>query len=287
MMKKKNLFTLSLKDFFTPYFLALALLPMIITFVLLFVSLSYGVQMLNDKINTLRIEKTSTEYSTPAQTTSQSSVSITVDANQSENTSLTDINPMALFQSLQSSQILSSMLENDILRWIIEKIVLLAAGYFLLILSVIIAVIIVGFFTPHVVRKLKSRHYPPFEIKGHGNLLEIVWYALKSFLVMLLLYVLLIPFYFIPFLNIIAFNLPAYYFFHKMLVFDVGSTVNTKPEYFRIMALAGNQIRLRTFLVYLLSMIPFVAIFFPLFFVIYLSHLFINETIELRSAVQE
>ncbi|MBE0497839.1 MAG: EI24 domain-containing protein [Campylobacterales bacterium] len=286
-MKKKNLFTLALKDFFTPYFLTLALAPMVITLLLLFSALSYGAQMLHEKINTLRIEKTSTEYSTPSQTISQSSLSITVDENQSESSSLTDIDPMALLESLKSSQILSSMLENDILRWIIEKIILLAAGYFLLILSVIIAVIIVGFFTPLVVRKLKSRYYPPFKIIGHGNLFEIVWYALKSFLVMLLLYLLLIPFYFIPILNIIAFNLPAYYFFHKMLVFDVGSTINTKPEYFRIMVLAGNQIRLRTFMIYLLTLIPFVAIFFPLFFVIYLSHLFINETIELRGAPRE
>ncbi len=287
MMKKKNLFALALKDFFTPYFLVLSLLPMIITIALLFVSLSYGMQVLNNKINSLYIEKKSTEYSTPTQTTSQSSVNITFDANQSETSSLLDFNPMALFESLQSSQILSSMLENDILRWIIEKIIFLAAGYFVLLFSVIIAVFIVGFFTPLVVRKLKSRHYPPFAIKGHGNLFEIVWYAIKSFLVMLLLYLLLIPFYFIPFINIIAFNLPAYYFFHKMLIFDVGSTVNTKAEYFRIMALMGNQIRLRTFLIYLLTLLPFVAIFFPLFFVIYLSHLFINETIELRSAAQE
>ena len=285
-MKKKNLFTLALKDFFTPYFLTLALAPIVITLLLLFSALSYGVQLLSDKLNTVRIEKTSTHYSTPTQVQSQSSLDITFDANQTESSSWLGSDPMALFESLKNSQILYSLLENDILRWIVEKIIFLAAGYFLLIFSVIIAVIIVGFFTPLVVRKLKSRHYPAFEIVGHGNLFEIVWYALKSLLVMLLLYLLLIPFYFIPFLNIIAFNLPAYYFFHTMLVFDVGSTVNTKPEYFRIMALAGNQIRLRTFLIYLLTLIPFVAIFFPLFFVIYLSHLFINETLELRSAAQ-
>lgn len=283
MMKKKNLFTLSVKDFFTPYFLGMALLPMLITLALLFSSLSYGMQMLNEKINAIHIEQRSSEYATPTQKSSQSSVEITFDDNQSSSSSLFDINPMELFESLQSSQILSSMLQNDIMRWIIEKVLFLVAGYFILILSVLIAVFIIGFFTPLVVRKLKSRHYPPFEIKGHGNLFSVSWYTLKSLLIMLFLYLLLIPFYFIPVLNIIAFNLPAYYFFHKMLVFDVGSTINTKAEYLRIMALAGNQIRLRTFLIYLLTLVPFVGIFFPLLFVIYLSHIFINETLELRA----
>jgi hypothetical protein len=287
MMKKKSLFTLSLKDFFTPYFLILALLPLIITLSILFVSLSYAMQTLNDTINSVRIEKTTTEYKTPTQSKTESSVNITFDDNQSTDSSLLDINPMALFESIQSSQIIASMLQNEYLRWIIEKIIYLVASYFILILAVIIAVIIVGFFTPLVVKKLKSRHYPPFEIKGHGTLLAVTWHAVKSFLIMILLYLVLIPFYFIPVLNIIAFNLPAYYFFHKMLVFDVGSTLNTKAEYLRIKAIVGNQILLRTFLMYLLTMIPFVGVFFPLLFVIYLSHIFMNETIELSMVTEK
>ncbi len=281
MMKKKNLFTLSLKDFFTPYFLSLALMPLIITLVILFGILGYGAQFLNDKINTVHIEKTTSEYSTPTQSRTESSVNITFDDNQTKSSFL-DINPMDIFESLQTSEVLFSMMENKYLRWVIEKVVFLIASYFILILAVIIAVLIVGFFTPLVIKKLKSRHYPPFEIKGHGSFLYVLWFALRSFAIMVLLYIILIPLYFIPFLNIIAFNLPAYYFFHKMLVFDVSSSMNTKKEYLQIKAIVGNQIRLRTFLMYLLTLIPFVGIFFPLLFVIYLSHIFINESLELR-----
>lgn len=281
MMKKKNLFSLSVKDFFTPYFLSLAIFPLVITLVILFAILGYGMQVLNDTMNSVHIEKTTTEYSTSTHSSSQSSVNVSYDENRTSS-SLLDIKPMELFESLQSSQILASMLENRYLRWIVEKIVFLVASYFILILAVIIAVIVVGFFTPLVISKLKSRHYPPFEIKGHGSLWEILWHAIKSLLVMVLLYIVLIPLYFIPFLNIIAFNLPAYYFFHKMLVFDVGSSMNTKKEYVQIKAIVGNQIRLRTLLMYILTLIPFVGIFFPLLFVIYLSHIFMNESIELR-----
>lgn len=281
MMKHKNLFALSLKDFFTPYFLSLALLPLVLTLVLLFGILSYGMQVLNDKMNAVHIEKTTTEYSTPNSSHSQSSVNISFDENASS-TSFLDINPVSLFNSLQNSDILSSMLEYSWLRWIIEKFVLLFASYFILILGVIIAVTIVGFFTPLVVKKLKSRHYPPFVIKGHGSIAYMLWYTLKSLLIMLVLYLVLIPLYFIPFINIIAFNLPAYYFFHKMLVFDVGSSINTKKEYAKIKAMMGNQIRLRTALIYCLTLIPFVGVIFPLFFVIYLSHIFMTESVELR-----
>ena len=280
-MKQKNLFSLSLKDFFTPYFLSLALLPLIITLVILFAILGYGMQVLNDTMNSVHIEKTTTEYSSPSQSHSESSLDIRFDDNASSS-SLLEINPIDLFESIQTSEILSSMLEYTWIRWVIEKLVFLVASYFILILAVIIAVVIVGFFTPLVVKKLKSRHYPPFEIKGHDSVVSVIWFTIKSLLVMILLYIVLIPLYFIPFLNIVAFNLPAYYFFHKMLVFDVGSNINTKKEYLQIKSVIGNQIRLRTFLLYLLTLIPFVGIIFPLFFVIYLSHIFINESLELR-----
>lgn len=99
----------------------------------------------------------------------------------------------------------------------------------------------------------------------------------------MILYIVLIPIYFIPLLNIIAFNLPAYYFFHKMLVYDVGSEINTKKEFVQIKAIVSNQIRLRTLGMYALTLIPFVGIFFPILFVIYLTHIFINESLELRA----
>jgi len=282
MMKKKNLLSLSIKDFFSSYFLGLAFLPLIITLVILFTSLTYGINSLNNTLNNVHIEKTTTTNTTKDSSETQSSVNISYDESTST-TSMFEVNPMHLLDSLQSSAILSSMLENKVLRWIIEKVVFLIATYFILIISVIISVTIVGFFTPLVVKKLKSRHYTSFEIKGHGSIAYVIFYALKSLLVMILLYILFIPLYFIPLLNIVAFNLPAFYFFHKMLVFDVGSTINSEKEYKQIKTIVSSQLKLRTFFMYLLTMIPFIGIFLPLFFVIYLSHIFINESVELRA----
>jgi len=192
MLKKKKLFALSLKDFFTPYFLSLALMPLFITLVILFGLLTYAMQTLNDNMNAVRIEKTTTQYSDKTSSHSESSFDISYDENASS-TSLLDINPISLFESLQSSDILSSMMEYSWLRWVIEKVVFLIASYFILILALIIAVIIVGFFTPLVIAKLKSRHYPPLEIKGHGSVSSTLWYTLKSLLIMIILYIVFIP----------------------------------------------------------------------------------------------
>jgi len=283
MMKKKNLFALSVKDFFSPYFLSLALMPLFLTLVILFAGLSYGVGVLDETMKSVKVEKTTTSYSDKSSSHTESSINVTYDDSNVTSTPFYEINPVELFESVQTSPILASMMQNDIMRWIIEKVVFLVAGYFVFILAVIIAVVIVGFFTPLIVKKLKSRHYPPFEIKGHGSVLSAIWHAIKSLIIMVILYIVLIPLYFIPFINIIAFNLPAYYFFHKMLVFDVGSEINTKKEFLQIKAIVSNQIRLRTLLMYMLTLIPFVGIFFPILFVIYLSHIFINESLELRA----
>ncbi|MDF1882191.1 hypothetical protein JHD50_12925, partial [Sulfurimonas sp. MAG313] len=63
MIKPKNLLTLSIKDFFTSYFMGLALLPLVSTLVILFSTLGYGMQVLDDGLKSVRVEKTTTEYS--------------------------------------------------------------------------------------------------------------------------------------------------------------------------------------------------------------------------------
>jgi hypothetical protein len=93
---------------------------------------------------------------------------------------------------------------------------------------------------------------------------------------------LLIPFYFIPLLNVVAINLPFYYFFHRLLNFDVGSTICSKEDYKKIMFYKGNSIRLKTFVMFLVTMIPFTALFAMVFFVVYLGHVYFNELDTMR-----
>jgi len=100
---------------------------------------------------------------------------------------------------------------------------------------------------------------------------------------MVLLFFLLIPFYFVPLLNIVAINIPLYYFFHKMLTFDVSSTICTKDEAKHISFFNKNNIRLKTLLLYLISLVPFAIFFGAIFFVIYLGHTYFLETKKIRA----
>jgi hypothetical protein len=101
---------------------------------------------------------------------------------------------------------------------------------------------------------------------------------------MIILFLVLIPVYFVPVLNIIAFSLPLYYFFHKLLNFDVSSTILSKEEYKTIYKTQGNNFRLRTLFLYIISMIPFATLFSAVYYVIYLGHSYFIQLDKLQKA---
>ena len=101
-------------------------------------------------------------------------------------------------------------------------------------------------------------------------------YSFTSYIAGFLLYtvgtILFIPLYFVPLINIIAFSLPFYYFFHKLLNYDVSSTILSQEEFEKIYETQSNKVRLRTLLLYFISMIPFITLFTAVFYIIYLGH---------------
>ena len=138
--------------------------------------------------------------------------------------------------------------------------------------SVILSIIIIGFLTPMILGILHKRYYSHLELNGYGTLFSSLWELFKSLSMMVLLFLILIPVYFVPVLNIIAFALPLYYFFHKLLNFDVSSTILTKEQYKEIYKKEANSFRLRTLFLYLVSIIPFATLFSAVYFIIYLGH---------------
>lgn len=126
-------------------------------------------------------------------------------------------------------------------------------------------------------------HYVDVEMIGFGNVFESVWLPIKWGMIMILLFIVLLPFYFIPMLNVVALNLPLYYFFHKMLNYDVGSSICTREEFILIQNLYAGELRLKTLVLYLLSLVPFVILFATVFYVIYLGHTYFIKVRELRN----
>ncbi len=188
--------------------------------------------------------------------------------------------------TLQNTAIIKFLMSSAITSWIASFLVYTVGSLLMLYLSIFVALLVIGLLTHIILKELQRRHYQDVEMIGYSNLFAGVLLALKWFVIMIILFVVCIPLYFIPVLNIIAFNFPLYYFFHKMLNYDVSSSICTKQEFYRIKVFHGSTLRLKTLVLYLISLIPFVIFFATVFYVIYLGHSYFLEVRKIR-AMQE
>ncbi len=247
---------LSIKDFFTKPMLKIALLPlifvMIVMFILFFAAADYGFDALQEFIRA------------------------------SQNNEEINIDPNAPFYFIWATYIITFLFKYSITSWLVGFLVYTIGTIFVMMFSVLLTILIIGFLTPIILNVLKKRHYNHVQTNGFGSLLSPVWVALKSGIIMILLFIIFIPLYFIPLVNIIAFNLPFYYFFHKLLTYDVASTILTEEEYKLIQAKDANKFRFRTLFLYFISMIPFITLFSAVFYIIYLGHSYFIQLQKLR-----
>ncbi len=251
----------SIKDLLTPKMLKYSIVPLILTLVVMYVLFFIVAGIGVDQLGEMSLQSSQTT------TTMQNGVPHTESFN-------TMIEGTAIIQFLMSYAITS---------WIATFLIYAIGSFAVLYLSIFIAVIVIGFLTPLVLKELQSRHYRDIEMIGYSNIFESIFLVLKWAIIMLLLFIILIPFYFIPLVNIVAFNLPLYYFFHKMITFDIASNICTKEESKQIKYFNGNKIRFKTLVLYLLSLIPFVIFFGAIFYVIYLGHTYFLEIRKLRN----
>ena len=260
-MNNQNILLLSIKDFLTPKMLKYALLPFLITLILMylifFVIAGIGVESLS----TLDIQSTHT----------------TIENGVPHTDSIT--------AQLQGSEIIQYLMSFAFTSWIATFLIYAIGGFLTLYASIFIALIVIGFLTPTIMRELQRRHYKDVEMIGHSNILSDILNIIKWTFIMLMLFILLIPFYFIPLVNIIAFNLPLYYFFHKIMLFDISSNICTDEEDKQIRYFSKNSLRLKTLGLYLISLIPFVIFFGAIFYVIYLGNSYFIEVRKLREKV--
>lgn len=257
-MSEKNILLLSIKDFLTPKMLKYSVLPLVISlivmYILFFIIAGVGIEQLG----TLNIQST--------QTTIENGIPHTesIDA------------------KLEGSAIIQFLMSYAITSWLATFLIYAIGGFLTIYISIFVAVIIIGFLTPFILRELQARHYMDVEMIGHSNILCSIFLALKWAATMILLFILLIPFYFIPLINIVALNIPLYYFFHKMLTFDVSSNISTKEEDKQISFFSANSLRIKTLALYLLSLVPFAIFFGAVFYVIYLGHTYFTEVKKIR-----
>lgn len=256
---EKNLILLSIKDFFTSQMLKYSLAPFILTlvfmYILFFVVAGIGVESLGQ----MQVQTT--------ETTLQNGIPHTENVN----------------TMLEGTAIIQFLMSYAITSWIATFLIYAIGSFLVLYTSIFIAVIVIGFLTPFVLKELQHRHYNDIEMIGYSNIITGILSVIKWALIMILLFIILIPFYFIPLVNIVAFNLPLYYFFHKMITFDISSNICTKEENKKIHYFSANKIRLKTLALYLISLIPFAIFFGAIYYVIYLGHTYFIEVKKIRN----
>ena len=73
-------------------------------------------------------------------------------------------------------------------------------------------------------------------------------------------------------------EVPFFYIYYKLLLIDVGSNTLDSDK-FELALLEGGGVKFIAFtlLFYLISLVPLVGLFFQLYFVIVLSHLFFER----------
>ena len=248
----QNIWSLSVDDYFTKKMLIFAFGPFIATLLafMIFISPVYHTLIDSTNSSTIQIETTQTTYDNGDTSTENSHIIYTGD-----------------------SSFLDFILNNGVVSWII-----LTFSFFLLmmvmfVIAMVVAILIIGFLTPAIMREIQKRHYPDLPLEEHGNIITTLFHSLRYVMVMFLLLFMMIPLYFIPFVNIIAVNLPFYYLFHKFYMLDVSTTAMSKEQYKQMMYFNKNSVRGTTLGLYLLSMIPFAALFTPVFNVIVLGHM--------------
>ena len=184
---------------------------------------------------------------------------------------------------LEGLSIIKFFAQYAITSWIASFLVYAIGGFLTLYVSIFIAIIVVGFLTPFILKELHKKHYTDIDMIGHSNIISSIFLLFKWAITMLALFVMLIPFYFIPLVNIIAFNFPLYYFFHKMLTFDISSNICSHEEEKQINYFHKNNLRVKTAVLYMISLIPFAIFFGAVFYVIYIGNTYFLYTRQNRT----
>jgi len=257
-MFKNTLLKSSINDLFTPKMLLYSLLPFVLSMLIIYILFVIigGVDMTH--ITHLNIETT--------QTTIKDGVP----------------HIQSLSAQLEGFSIVKFLLEHSFSSGVTSFFLYTLSGFFTLYLSIFITVLVIGFITPFVIKEIQKRHYQNVKIIGYSNIFETLFVTMKYTFIMIMLFFILFPLYLIPYINIVAINLPLYYFFHKMMLFDISSYISTRKEAKEIYYFNKSRFRVKTFILYLISLIPFAIFFASIFYLIYLSNSYFTELKKIR-----
>ena len=229
------------KDFFTGKFLFLSLAPFMAPIVILGAFFVYGS---NEFIDLLQQGSVSGDYS---------------------------------YIDEAAYPILSYLLGFAVFHWLLVTLFVVFGTFGVVLLSLVLAVITVGLLTPYIVGLVRKNRYPHVkEAIGDGFLFSI-WSTIKIFLKFILLFLCTLPFLLLPFINFFIFQLPFFYLFYRLMMYDLVSCgVCEDAEHI----IKENKIYLFVIMgiFFFLSLIPLFGLLLQVFFVVYLSHFVLSKS---------
>jgi len=172
---------------------------------------------------------------------------------------------------------LSYILGFTVIHWLIMSLFVVFGTLGTVLLSLIIAVITVGFLTPVIVKAVREKHYTDIEKGKEDSILLSLWTISKIFLKFIGLFLCTLPFLLLPFVNFMVFQLPFFYLFYKLMIYDLTS-LGICMDVEKI--LQENKVILFVVMVifFFLSLIPLFGLLLQVFFIIYLSHFILSKS---------
>lgn len=167
---------------------------------------------------------------------------------------------------------LEVILAYSFVQWIAITLFYLLGGVLALLVSVIIAVVVIGFFTPWLVKFVQKRHYANSRLSGGLSTAIVVKEAVGIFGKFLGLLALSLVLLALPLVNIIALHVPFFYLFYRILMLDVGSVMLDFEAYETFKKTHQKPTILASIFCFILSLIPFVGLFLQPLFVLYFAH---------------
>lgn len=162
-------------------------------------------------------------------------------------------------------------LSYDFAKFLIILLISTAGFFLVLVLSFLSATLISGFLTPVVTRFVNQKYYNK-NIENLPNFALVMKLLVVTFFKFILIFVAILPFLLIPFVNLVILNIPFFYLYYKFMLIDVASNTLNLPQFHSFIKESGN-FKFYCFLFYCLSLIPLFGLFFQLFFVMFLSHI--------------
>lgn len=237
-----EIFRQSLRDFLTPKFIALSVLPLVCSVALFGWVVFFGGSELMDA---LKAGAASGDFA---------------------------------FLDEQSFPFIATLLSFSVTKWIIAAIFYTLGAFLAMFLSVFVALIIAGFLTPVVAKEINARHYK-ISIKDEIPLTRVLGLSAQVVLKFLGIFLVCLPLIaFVPFVNLLVLNVPFFYLYYRLLLVDVGSSTLNTPK-FELAWLEGGGRRFMFACAgfYLISLVPLLGLLFQLFFIIFLSHLMFQK----------